>query len=383
MSMQYDLNYIAPETYSTTNSNISSIKISNRDLKVQIIKDGYIVPATQGQFSGGILDANEIFVQSSISHESETIKNYNNLISDTSNEVVIYLGLLHNVWGHCLTDSLRRLWYIMTEDCKSLLSAGAKLVYVSHDNLPLKPYAEKLLALAGVDVSKCHMITKKTRFSIIYMPESCFFANESSLAKDWTFTYTKEFSNTISMIKSKIQMGVMKEYERVYFSRTHLNTHGRDMGEKALENVFKKMGYCIVHPQEISFERQLQILISCKEFVSTEGSISHSAVFCRPGTRVIILRKSAYVNGYQTIINEVSDLNVTYIDTHNSLRNMQWCNQPMYGPFYMCITPELERFVGHKIFHLPLGLRPSWWWYCNRNRKIFKHVIPLLRLLYF
>ena len=58
------------------------------------------------------------------------------------------------------------------------------------------------------------------------------------------------------------------------------------------------------------------------------------------------------------MINDLADLNVTYIDANKSIMvrpEARW-----YGPFYLCVTPELERFFNRHIPHLPLWLRISW-----------------------
>lgn len=286
------------------------------------------------------------------------------------NQAVIFIGLLHNIWGHCLTDSLKKIWVLQTEECKRLIEEGAKVVYLEPKGEPLKPHAIRLLQMAGVDVSSIEPIRHDTRFRTIYFPENSLVCQNSSNKNEWIFSYTPEFANTINIIKSRIPQDNEPVNLKLYFSRTRIANSSREMGEKSLERVFRKLGYAIVYPEKLSLDEQFRLLTHCSDFVSTEGSISHSVVFCRPGTRVTILKKSDYTNGYQSVLNEIAHLDVTYVKAHNTLVNSLWCNNPMYGPFYMCITPELEQFIGHKLFHLPLWMRPSWWWYCNRNRKI-------------
>ena len=170
-------------------------------------------------------------------------------------------------------------------------------------------------------------------------------------------------------------------YDKVYLTRTRVGVNDREYGEKSIECIFRKKGFMIISPEKYSLEEQFNILTHCKELATTEGSISHSAIFCNPGTKLYLIRKSNYVNGYQTIINEIADLDVTYIDAHCSLSEVQY--GAMYGPFYMCITPELERFVGHRVVHLPLWMRPSWWWYKNHNRKIVRWMARVFKFPYF
>ena len=60
-------------------------------------------------------------------------------------------------------------------------------------------------------------------------------------------------------------------------------------------------------------EEQIAIIRNCKCFATTEGSISHNVIFCKPKTDVIIVRKVNRLNYHQLIINEVANVNITYI----------------------------------------------------------------------
>lgn len=82
-----------------------------------------------------------------------------------------------------------------------------------------------------------------------------------------------------------------------------------------------------------------------KSLVATEGSIAHNAVFCRPGTEVIILRKAFYTNDHQYVINQMRELNVTYIDVHLSLFTN---DQPNLGPFFLYVNDNLVRFFKNR-----------------------------------
>ena len=115
----------------------------------------------------------------------------------------------------------------------------------------------------------------------------------------------------------------------MYFSRTLIND-GKDYGENAIEEMFVKEGYTVVHPEMFSFDEQVQMLSTCTHFAATEGSISHNVVFT-PRTEVVIIRKSNYINSYQVFINELADVDVTYIDSNYTLvRTVPWC-----GPFFV------------------------------------------------
>lgn len=368
--MKFDYSFVNPYILEETIRESSSSKMIGCALGTHRYPNATIVPSSRF-IDCGVLDCcgnsiyngglHELCQTRSVASEEEVIH---------SSDTVIYIGILHNVWGHCLTDALKKLWYLHTDECQLLKMHGAKVVYLLPDNDDLRPYAVHLYNIVGIDIDSLIPISRPTQFKEVIIPDNSIVCSKSD-SNQWKFLYSAEYESIISSMIRTLEKNENRDFqtfEKVYFTRTNINTKGREYGEKTLERVFRRLGFEIVAPEKYSLEEQFFILSHCNELAVTEGSISHSAIFCRPKTKLILLRKSFYVNGYQSIINEIRDLDVTYIDAHCSRPDLQY--GAMYGPFYMCITPELERFVGHKIFHLPLWMRPSWWWYCNRNRKI-------------
>lgn len=277
-----------------------------------------------------------------------------------------------NIYGHTFTDNLKKLWYLRTPEAIRLIEHGAKVVYVTTGNQELKEYTIKFFELAGFAPNSWTHVTSITRCKTCIIPEDSFGCEDIAVGG----FFTQEYKTIISEIKDAIvEKNESISYpEKIYFTRTGIpNNSWREIGEDRVEKVFRDKGFTIISPEKLSIEEQLRYLISCKEFATTEGSISHGAVFCQEGTVVYIIRKVDQINHYQLVMNEVANLNVTYIDAHNSIQaNPRIKN---YGPFYIYYTPELKLFYGKFIFSLPLLLQPSWWWYNVKNRKIVKWLV--------
>lgn len=296
-------------------------------------------------------------------------------------DTAIYLGYMLPIWGHVLTDSFKKLWFLQSSQCKQLIAEGAKLLYITRDAKPLIAAYQDIWDLADISYLDFIHVTTAVRVKKIYVPEDCF---------NWGIdaekvNYTKEFLPFVENIKNKFTVGGQYEQsknfsvwpERVYFTRLGFNdVMKRDQGEKALVKIYEKLGYSIIYPEQLSVIDQIGLVSHCKSFVTTEGSISHISLYCKPKTDVVILRKCRWVNGYQIAINEIADLDVTYIDAHKS-DNVNTA-APYFGPFYMCVNSNLEHALHCPLFYLPYWLKVSWWWYMNRNRKIVKVILKLL-----
>ena len=43
------------------------------------------------------------------------------LLKQVFNGTVIYLGMFFHIWAHCLTDNLKRVWFLKSEVYKNLV----------------------------------------------------------------------------------------------------------------------------------------------------------------------------------------------------------------------------------------------------------------------
>ena len=347
--MHYNLSYISIKKCSPITQETKKDYTLKSKLSYTILDNAYITPSIERDrrwYSGGIVSSNGEFQQSSAWHEG-CLSGYafDSRDAQYRYEKVIYIGCLYHIWGHAITDNFKKIWYLKDT------YQNKKLVYITVNNAPLPSYVYELFKLAGIDLHKAEHIKQITQFKEIIIPDNSIVnINEERY-------FSNEFTQIIDRINSQIPI---KNVGKVYFTRTHLKQN-RDIGEDKIEEVFRKKGYTIIAPEEYSIKEQLTILKNCTYFVATEGSISHSSIFCKPETEVILLRKINYVNPYSCFINQMRSLNVTYIDIHHSVLSPK--EFPWRGPFYLYITYSLSRFIGRYGFHIPYFLHRSWYEY--------------------
>ena len=322
-----------------------------QSLDVKFLEDAFILPwrSPEGKrvMYGGVVSFEGVYDKSSGWHEgiasdypfeTEQVEYYD--------ETVVYIGCLYHVWGHAITDNLKKLWWLLDKSQEDY-----KLVYITVGNTPLPHYALELISLLGIDLRKAEHITNLRKYREIIVPDS------SLVNVDEIRYYAPEFVNTIAKITSHIP--TVAKYEKVYFTRTQL-ANSRDLGEENVERFFRKQGFQIIAPEKLSLSEQLEILHNCKTFASTEGSISHSTLFCQPGTEVLILKKVDFNNHYTNFINQAFRLNAVFINAGHSV--LAHKERPWLGPFYVCITKELVSYF-HQHFYVPYYLLFSWYKY--------------------
>lgn len=296
-----------------------------------------------------------------------------------SDETVIYLGWFNDVWGHTITDVLKKLWYVGTVEYKELISSGVKPVFITHYNEHPRNLCE-LLKYAGIDVWEFVRVDSPTQFKTVYIPDDCFVSYGD------TPHFTQEYVDIIQRIKSDVPQ-LTNCPDKVYFSRTGLIPKFswstmymyKEVNEYIIEGVFRLNGYTVIRPERLTFTEQLQYLIGCNHFASIEGSVSHNSVFCSPHTDVAIIQRedNSVANLYAKLTGEAAFLDITFLRCHAS-KNV---TSTFYGPFYLCVTTDLERYFEMKIPHTPYWLQPLWWWYMLYNTFFGKAIQKILRML--
>lgn len=377
----YNLEYIKESSKSSVQELTQYSRFCDNKLKCSVLKDVYVLPLISDDgLKGGIVDNKGNTIKaSSIEHIKDCYTIKSNSVKHEHSAILINVFTTYG-WGHCFTDHFSKLWFLKTELCKELTRNGTNLIYISLNNVKPPKYVVDLFNLAGLNLDNVKCVKDITKYERLYLPEDSFFSRDN---KESRF-YTKEYTETINDIKENVR-SLMKDklfYSvPLYFTRTKGTFSGRyrDLGEKRIENVFKKMNYKVVAPELLSVVEQIWILMNAKRIVATEGSVAHAAVFCESQTDITLIRKCDWISIHQLVINEVVGLNVTYIDANFSC----FCDkkEPWHGPFYLYITNELKKYVKKDIISIPYFFDYLFGVYCLRH--IYTKYLRRLKYFFF
>ena len=208
-------------------------------------------------------------------------------------EQVVFLGAFHQHYGHFITESLARLWFMLSKNNKDY-----KCVYISQDN-----HCKYLdfLTLFGLDLDNLIRINSPTMFSSVIVPEP------SIRLHDY---YHRSYRETIDKIISSVSP---MTYDKIYFSKAGVR-NGRAIGESSIVNVFENNGYKIVASGSLSILKTLQYLKGCKHFASTSATASHNSIFAPCLSSCVCLNRSRHFHILQHFISRMRCVHVTYVD---------------------------------------------------------------------
>lgn len=359
-------NYVKDSLKSEVQRRTEHMCFRNRKLKINCYKKARVFPYKDGQ-KGEIITNDLMAVATDFPHKVD-MSDY-----DTSNgykkcKRAVFVGdFWIYVWGHCFTDHYNKIWFALTEQCKALQNDGAELIFIGCSP-KIPKYFYDLFSLAGVDLHNAKMITEPTIFEELYVPDNCYYI----LDDRWYRYYTDEYLGLLSNMKINVTLlakksGKFPVYKRIYLTRTQGNFGStfKNIGEKTIENIFRKEGYTIIAPEKYSVAEQIWMMMNCDDLVATDGSICHASCFCRSTTHLTVLLKADFLVMHQVAANQIAGMDVAYVTAHHST----WVDKvaPWHGPFYMYVTKQLQNYLGKRILHIPYFASPSYFLYFIRH----------------
>lgn len=270
---------------------------------------------------------------------------------DYLDEDVVYVGFLISCYGHVITDCIKHAWFVNSNQYQA--HKHKKMIYTVCGQV--QPWHKEIFSLAGIDLDKCCLISKPTRFRSVVVPQPSFIdMNEYSKPTDSFYAnpfYTKEYLDTIDHMVVEAQKRVqVKQVEKIFFSRKSKDKERRirieQYGENHVCKVVQKAGFTIIRPQDYTVAEQIALLHSCNVFMTTDGSIAHNAVFLKNAAQIVILRKILWVNAYSNTIVEARNLEACIIDCSLSILNRN--DEIFFGPFFIYANNYLCEYLGVK-----------------------------------
>lgn len=323
------------------NIEIDTVHEVEKKLGYSIYNNATLLPCVDlpsGKSGGGIIDSNGNFLKESTVHNGSHIPyQVNSKDIHYSDETVIFFGMLIGIWGHCISDCIKRAWFFDTDIFKEKYK-DVKVVYVAPKGTLHGNFVD-LLKKLNIEIENFTEIKNITKFKKIIVPDSSFFLDDFGIEH-----FTCEYRFCIDKIKRTYIKQKEEVNKKIYYSHRDVRGFNNDIGEQKLERFFQKNGFEIIHPEKMNLDAQLDLLSTCSVFASSDGSTSHNSIFLPETAEVIIIPRSPYLTFHQLALNELYGLqNIFYIDA--SLSILCKGDRPTRGPFFYYVSEKLIEHV--------------------------------------
>lgn len=328
----------------------------DKKLHFRIIENGTILPFKElpdAGFFGGLVDEENSFVEGTSIHRGVGGGAYTP--QDSVKYIphsAIYMGMIANVWGHCLTDNLKRIWFLKSDVYRRYFK-NCPILYTPMWDGVIENFA-KLLKILEINPNQLQPVTAPVKYKNVILPDESFFLAESSVTfgKEKFFIEGGEenfngndgsfFSQDYVEVIDRIRNYVFKNCSSIPKKKWYF-FHGKNqVGEERIAKYFESKGYSIVRPETLPLEAQLNIFANCENFASLIGSVSHNIIFLKDKSNVILIpRRASYINIYQQALNQIYDLDIFYIDSAFSIFAKRF-----WGPYCYIVSENLRKHFG-------------------------------------
>ena len=330
---------------------LSSRKLRFKDkLRTVTVKNGYLLPVkkTDSKYlmgRGGVLNSEGKFVPASgiYSRGNRIRTEYDadikpevymgvgyktdlNAVTETIKGESVYLGFVHNHWGHFLIDFSTRLWYV------SEAASSAKLVFLvkQGQDFSFIPNIKRFLQLYGIDERRIVFVNKVTSFEKLIIPEPSYRTNDY---------YSAQYLNMFDKIAEAVRFH--SDAKKIYFSRgVFKKATTTEFGGELIDKAFEAAGFKKIYPEQCTLDEQIGYIRGAEVVAGVSGTVTHNMLFAKNGQKLDIINKTYIMNTMQSDINIIKQLDVTYADAYSAYYPVSMG----IGPFLFEKTEELKKY---------------------------------------
>lgn len=322
---------------------IEADRLLDVELSYDTYDNAFCVPniiKREKSLGGGVIDKNKKFIEGTSLHRGDgafCMYDFDEMNVKTIDGPAIYMGYFIDVWGHVITDDIKRFWFLLSDDYKNIFSKY-KLIYLPSASYSTHSISQinELMEVFGI-ADRMIPIQEVTKIKKLIIPNESFWSTENGRF------FTKEYKETIDYIINSVDEPSDKSvYDKIYLSYKSKKIFGND----DIENYFSSQGFVPISPGNLSLSRQIWLYQNCNTIAGLIGSSTHNIAFVKDGTNAILIPRSYYLTDYQIALNRLRNVREFYVDS--SLSNCVLRQYPWAGPFYIYISDELKKLFSDK-----------------------------------
>lgn len=316
---------------------------ASRELSCTPCHNGILLPVRKksntDQYMGGVCDEEYRFLaglirESPTRHKGVEVNASYRLPPhekiERRDETIIFGGCLAGHFGHFISEGMGRLWYILRNE-----HTDARIAF-----LPFHPGEQKwfwdFFELLKIPRERILMVDHPMQFREILIPEES--------VHTWGSWYTRDYTQIYQVLRQNAGTGSEK---KVYLTHRDWGRGPKIFHEEYFEKFYRDRGFLVIAPETISVRDQVCLISGAEELVTTLGTLSHLAIFCKPDTHVTILsRVENQILPPQLLMNEAANIHVTFVDVS---RNFLYPNR-LHGAILIGISEYWRQYV-REYFH--------------------------------
>jgi len=195
----------------------------------------------------------------------------------TEKSQIVYLGPLFNQYGHFLTETIARLWYVNETKYE-----GSLLFHGTDDQLD-RDFIKLFFELLGITRDRLLTFRTPTRLENVVVP----YPSMSNRAEIFhCHRLSTEFAAQVHLDSRRLKTSS----QPLFLSRIQLKTGtSKCFGEKRLSTYLKKKKVRVVNPQTLDLQTQIELVNRHDTIIGIQGSALHNLLFSLHPKKVLYL----------------------------------------------------------------------------------------------
>jgi len=222
----------------------------------------------------------------------------------------VYLGWLIGHFGHFLTESLSRTWYLREHDRFD--------GYIFHSNFrskdELPEHVRVAFKLLGIPLDKVILARQDYRVRELHCPSESLRCDHSS-SRYHSLPYTRMTTNSTVVAENAS--------DRLFVSRKSLTSDPRRTNEDEAWQVFRAHGFRRIYPELMRLDEQIATFSAARIIAGPVGTAMHNAAFMNPGSRALILAPSHFLLRNDRLLSNACGYDLNYFLTDSGLEGIK------------------------------------------------------------
>lgn len=278
-----------------------------KDLKLKSTIPGYVIHENatyypckgSPTFNSGLYDSNGELIEESCLFRGinktemitvKTVKVDRTFSKKILNGSYIYGGPIVAHYGHFMTESISRLWYLLEQDKKDWV-----LLFHGHEFSLRNPFVKKVLSALPIAENRIIVLDSAVQLTEVVIPLPSMI-NRGEIHEIHKKLPARVADTILDSPKNR------QTDQPLYLSRSQLPVQSRKvLNEEKLEERLTNYNVKIIYPEELSFSEQVALFNKHRVIIGPLGSAHHTNLFSLNNLTQIYLCHSSTMKNYYLI----------------------------------------------------------------------------------
>ena len=263
----------------------------------------------------------------------------------------VFVDLLTKHFGHMLLETPARHWPDLFDEYREayrdLKPVATRTHGLSLETSAWPKYLTDFLKSLEISFHDIHFIDQPTSFRSLFLPSRI--SPYSNFGMNRSYFDLLNRSATWLRKTSGLELEKSQLPNKVYLSRSELATGNRSLAnEIVVEDIFRKRGFDIIHPQKLDLRTQTQIIDTATHIAGISGSQLHLGMYRgTPGLKLLRITPAHHAPPWDEMAARFTGTEITTVSFSGPSRTIANAssNWELNAENVACLTERVDAWL--------------------------------------